>query len=194
MRSPAGNLLAAYGGARLEIAASTPDTRESQPRAGANRPPPRPHGVAYAFPVSLETALAVPDTSLIAWSGGVACGDSTNAVLLPRLRFAPLPLEGGLHRDHLPDLNRSLRLPPAIVTSSLRRHTTSACDWIGAYESWIAATQPGWRDRCIEVWNDIERTAQHLAAGEGVTYEPVVAVPVMALAASWRRLARACAP
>lgn len=188
LRSPGGNLLAAFGGRRIVLgseraneAGNEPDNEPGGPGAGA-------HHVAYGF--------RLPAGVLVAWSGGVACGDSAGAVLLPRLRFAPIALDGGaldggMDLDAAPGLNPLLRLPPAAATPEVLARLAAACAWIAGYETWVAARRPGWRDRCIEAWDHIEREAARLARGEGVAYERVAAVPASALGAAWRGLATA---
>ena len=182
LHSPAGDLLRAVGPERGE--------RESAPA----------HRTYYVD--RLEGGRFA-----VAWSGGLLFGDpsltgnSGDALLFPRLRFAPIALDDVRAPPDVRDLDARLRVggataPPATGDTSgldvpgLDARIRAAIAWLASYEDRaVAIAGADWRARCAAVWAETEVQARTLAAAEGVEYTPLPPLPRAGLAGAWRDLA-----
>lgn len=163
LKSPAGNLLAAWG-----------SVRHVQPGDGGHR-------------TYYRGALGHERTAL-AWSGGLVVTDPTRSLYLSRVRFLAIPLPGIGPTDPPPIL-RAVPLDAGVPVDEHRPDPLFrvATEWLVAYELFVRDhAGPGWRAACAERWDEVELEAQRLAAGVGVRYEPLAPIPREGLSELWR--------
>lgn len=170
LRSPAGNLLVAAGLHRLD-----------PPEAGRGG-----HRTRYG-------AVLPGGRYVVLWSGGFAFGGDDGLLCFPRLAFQPRLLPRVTHLAQVPHF----AAPPVPQADAPIGHpafvlVTPALDWLADYEAFaLAIAGEAYRRACAAEWARVEAEAQRLAAAEGVSYEPLPALPPSGLEDGWRALCEA---